>query len=251
MDIQEKKEKTLDILLAEDDPISEKLTSLLIKRKGWGLVTVNSGDNALRAYQTQKFDVILMDVQMPIMDGFEVTKIIREKERYTGEHIPIIALTAHAMKGDREKCLQAGMDSYIAKPIDEDELYSTIVKVWAKYENPLNINSDTPANLSRLIKLLGGNKADLLEIIEEFLSYYPSILSEIESTIEPVDFDMLERSSHKLKGSLSNFDAKKAFTIAFDMEKIGREKKQTDIRKIFNDLQIEMDILKVFLKDFK
>lgn len=244
-------EKNLDILLAEDDIISQKLTLLLIKRKGWNIDAVNSGDKAYQAYLSGKYDVVLMDVQMPVMNGIEVTKKIREREAAFGVHTPIIALTAHAMKGDKERCLESGMDSYISKPLAEEELYSTILKVWAKFAQPIEINSDSPANLSGLIKLLGGSKDDLLEIVKEFLSYYPSILTEINLSLNPVDFDRLEKSSHKLKGSLSNFDAKKAYQIALQLEMHGKEKNSEDLNALFLNLNREMDNLRVFMENFK
>jgi len=244
-------EKNLAILLAEDDIISQKLTLLLIKRKGWNIDAVNSGDKAYQAYLSGKYDVVLMDVQMPVMNGFEVTKKIRKHEAEFGVHTPIIALTAHAMKGDKERCLESGMDSYISKPLTEEELCSTILKVWAKYAQPIEINSESPANLSRLIKLLGGNKNDLLEIVKEFLSYYPSILNEISISINPVDFNKLEKSSHKLKGSLSNFDAKKAYQIAFQLEMHGKEKNSENLNTLFLNLNQEMDSLRAFMENFK
>ena len=109
--------KKLRVLLAEDNAVNQKIASRFLEKEGHHVTLAADGRQALAALDRQNFDVVLMDVQMPEMDGFEATAIIRARERDTGKRLPIIAMTAHAMKGDRERCLAAGMDSYIAKPI--------------------------------------------------------------------------------------------------------------------------------------
>ena len=116
----------LKILLAEDNVINQKLAVKLLERKGHQVVVAGDGKEALEKLDQSDFDLILMDVQMPELDGLQATMEIRQREQKTLEHIPIIALTAHAMKGDRERCLEAGMDDYIAKPINPQVLYQTI-----------------------------------------------------------------------------------------------------------------------------
>jgi PAS domain S-box-containing protein len=119
-------QRSLRILLAEDNLVNQKLAARLVEKRGHTAVVVSSGREALQALEKQKFDLVLMDVQMPEMDGFETTAAIREKEKATGSHLPIIAMTAYAMKGDLERCLTAGMDKYIAKPIQPRELFEAI-----------------------------------------------------------------------------------------------------------------------------
>jgi CheY-like chemotaxis protein len=116
----------LKILLAEDNVINQKLAVKLLERKGHEVVVAGDGKEALEKLDQSDFDLVLMDVQMPELDGLQATAEIRQRERKTLQHIPIIALTAHAMKGDRERCLEAGMDDYIAKPINAPVLYQTI-----------------------------------------------------------------------------------------------------------------------------
>jgi PAS domain S-box-containing protein len=118
--------RRLQILLAEDNAVNQVLAVRLLQKRGHSVVVVGNGREALATLDNQRFDIVLMDVQMPEMDGFQATAAIREKEIQTGAHIPIIALTAHAMKGDQERCLAAGMDAYITKPIEAKELFSAI-----------------------------------------------------------------------------------------------------------------------------
>src|SRR3984893_10579055 len=118
--------RKLHILLAEDNPINQKLTVRLLEKRDQIVVVASNGRETLAALEEQSFDLVLMDVQMPEMDGFEATTAIRDREKTTGEHLPIIALTAHAMKGDSERCLAAGMDAYVSKPIQPDQLFRVI-----------------------------------------------------------------------------------------------------------------------------
>jgi CheY-like chemotaxis protein len=116
----------LRILLAEDNPVNQYFALRLLQKRGYEVVLAGSGREVLAALEKQTFDLILMDVQMPEMDGFEATAAIREKEKATGTHVPIVAMTAHAMAGDRERCLAAGMDNYVSKPIRSQELFAAI-----------------------------------------------------------------------------------------------------------------------------
>jgi CheY-like chemotaxis protein len=131
--------QSLHILLAEDNAVNQKLAVRLLEKRGHSVVVAGNGKEALAALERETFDFILMDVQMPEMDGLEATAIIRAKERGTHTHIPIIALTAHAMKGDRERCLAAGMDEYISKPLKTEDLFAAIKRVVT----PITRHSDT------------------------------------------------------------------------------------------------------------
>jgi len=121
----------LHILLAEDNQVNQKLAVLMLQKRGHSVVIADNGGKALEALEKETFDLILMDLQMPEMGGLEATERIREKEKRTGTHIPIIALTAHAMKGDKERCLEAGMEGYLSKPLKMEELYETIENIIA------------------------------------------------------------------------------------------------------------------------
>jgi CheY-like chemotaxis protein len=119
----------LRVLLAEDSLVNQKLAVGLLEKQGYMVKVANDGKEAIAALESQEFDVVLMDVEMPMMDGFEATAVIRVKEKQTGRHIPIIAMTAHALKGDRERCLDSGMDDYVAKPIRSQELYEKLAAI--------------------------------------------------------------------------------------------------------------------------
>jgi CheY-like chemotaxis protein len=116
----------LRVLLVEDNAVNQTLALRLLEKRGYIVSTAGDGRKALTALEKETFDVVLMDVQMPEMDGFQATAAIRESERSTGRHVPIIAMTAHSLKGDEERCLSAGMDAYISKPIRTNELFGTI-----------------------------------------------------------------------------------------------------------------------------
>jgi CheY-like chemotaxis protein len=120
---------SLSFLVAEDNAVNQRLISRLLEKRGHRVVLAQNGREALEALEKQPFHIVLMDLQMPEMDGFEATQRIREKEKASGAHLAIIALTAHAMKGDEERCLACGMDGYVTKPIKLDDLFSVLEKV--------------------------------------------------------------------------------------------------------------------------
>jgi two-component system, sensor histidine kinase and response regulator len=124
--------RPLHILLAEDNVVNQTLASRLLAKHGHNVVTTDNGREALERLDQESFDLVLMDVQMPEIDGFEATATLRKKEQATGAHLPVVAMTAHAMQGDKERCLAAGMDGYVSKPINAKEL---IAAVHAALEN--------------------------------------------------------------------------------------------------------------------
>ncbi|MBK8046806.1 MAG: response regulator [Anaerolineales bacterium] len=137
------------MLLAEDNPINQKLAKLILHKQGYHVTVVGNGRAALAALETQPVDLVLMDIQMPEMSGIDATQTLRRLEVGTDRHLPIIAMTAHAMKGDAEACLAAGMDDYIAKPVQAQELYRVIERVMARFAPAdISITPKLPAQKS-------------------------------------------------------------------------------------------------------
>lgn len=120
--------KTIKVLVAEDNYINQKLISKLLLNKGYNITIVDDGQKVLDTLEKEKFHIILMDIQMPVMDGYQATKLIRAKEITSGKYVPIIAVTAFAMESDRQKCFEIGMDDYISKPFNKDDFYKIIEK---------------------------------------------------------------------------------------------------------------------------
>jgi two-component system, sensor histidine kinase len=216
--------RTLRVLLAEDNVVNQKLAVRLLEKEGHSVVVVGNGQEAVAALDRGDFDAVLMDVQMPEMSGLEATATIREKEKETGRHQLIIALTAHAMKGDRERCLEAGMDHYLAKPIQSNELFAAlngatgIRKIPAAQKRPVSI-FDSEVALNRT----GQDPELLAELIEIFLADCPWRMAEIREAVALSDAQNLERAAHKLKGAAAVFDARGVVEAAEQLEILGRQ----------------------------
>jgi CheY-like chemotaxis protein len=216
----------LRILLVEDNAMNQVLAQRLIQKWGHKLVVAGNGREALAALGKGKFDLILMDVQMPEMSGIEVAAAIREKEKGTGERVPIIATTASAMEEDRERCLAAGMDAYISKPIERDVLLETIHGLTgftqeakssegARAQNPI---FDATAALDSL----EGDNELLHEIAGLFLAQAPRHMEKIRAAVADRDPKRLERAAHGLKGAAANLLAQGVVNAAGKLEEIGR-----------------------------
>jgi CheY-like chemotaxis protein len=245
---------SLNILLAEDGLINQKVAVNLLKQRGHRVTVANNGQEALAALGSESFDVVLMDVQMPVMDGFEATAIIRDREKKTGAHIPIIALTAHAMKGDRERCLEAGMDGYIAKPIRAKNLYKAIemtaAKVWG-FQPQDNATADEKEALDRdkILEQTGGNEETLKEIVELFAAESAKLMKRIRDAITSEDASELQRAAHTLKGSIRIFGAERPAAAALRLETMGRDKNLLDAEQAWQVLVKEIERLKPLLDD--
>jgi CheY-like chemotaxis protein/HPt (histidine-containing phosphotransfer) domain-containing protein len=203
----------VNLLLAEDNLINQTVAMSLLNNKGFRVIAVKNGIEALRALELQSFDLILMDVQMPEMDGLEATALIREREKRTGAHIPIIAMTAHAMQDDKEKCLKAGMDGYASKPINTDELFATIklcLQDHAQHTDNANNSRDIVVQEEDLydIDSVAGEYLIGLEKVGSIYKLYieevQHNLSEITKLVASADWHMAERYVHNIKGVSGN-----------------------------------------------
>jgi signal transduction histidine kinase/CheY-like chemotaxis protein len=217
----------LRILLAEDNPVNQMVALRLLEKTGHTVAAVANGRDAVLMVEEQEFGLVLMDVQMPEMDGFEATRVIREKEAGTPKHIPIIAMTAHAMKGDRERCLAVGMDGYIAKPIRPTQLLAEIERFRRRPEPTPQNPPITPGvdciDWQAAWANLEGDRNLLSELALMFLDDLPQQMEAIHRAVDNRQDHDLERLAHRLKGSVGNFAAKPAFEAAFHLEKIARQ----------------------------
>ncbi|HXG12803.1 MAG TPA: PAS domain S-box protein [Gemmataceae bacterium] len=219
--------RPLRILLAEDNPVNQTLAVNLLRKRGHEVVVAGTGGEALAALERGRFDVVLMDVQMPEMDGFQATAAIREREKQTGGHVPIVAMTAYAMKGDRERCLEAGMDAYLAKPIRASELYQVIEELVQPAAGPSNVQtnglaSETALDWESALEYVGGDHKLLGDLVRLFLAECPRWLAELKRAVAAGDTAEVQRRAHSLKGALSHFGAQAAAQTAARLEEMGR-----------------------------
>ena len=262
--------KALRILLAEDNPVNQELAVRLLQKRGHTVVVCNSGRQAvekMEAAEFQGFDVVLMDVQMPELNGWEATAAIRSREAAYGVHTPIIAMTAHALKGDQERCLAAGMDGYVSKPIRTDSLFEEIDRcisgasatpIEQTQENsdhqaaPLEPETQLQEVLHRaaLLERMEGDRALLAEMVALFFEESPRQVAELREALARGDAAAAERVAHKLKGAVSNFAAPAAAAVAGQVEKYARAGDLSRVRKVVRSLERELERLRPVLTAF-
>jgi signal transduction histidine kinase/CheY-like chemotaxis protein/HPt (histidine-containing phosphotransfer) domain-containing protein len=239
---------SLRILLAEDNTVNQRLALGLLERRGHSVVVAQTGREALAAFDAQTFDAVLMDVQMPELDGFETTVAIRGREQQTGTRIPIIAMTAHVMKGDRERCLTAGMDAYLSKPIRANDLFATLERIVPDStdgdDRPGTAESDAaPDEAGAQVTASGGDPTPVVaEVIDVdavlervqgdtelvrklatlFLERYPRMMGEIRDAIARADTAAINAAAHSLKGSMRILGAIAAGDAAERLEQMGQ-----------------------------
>jgi CheY-like chemotaxis protein len=242
----------VSILLAEDNPVNQRVAFRILTKRGYRVQLVGNGKEALAALDRESFDLVLMDVQMPELDGFEATRAIRVEETVGGQHQPIIAMTAHAMKGDRERCLEAGMDDYVTKPIDSQQLFAVIEKtlqtfgVARRFAAPDPMPAPDPSDrreqidLSALRARLDDDVDFIQEIIGLFLSHSPGLLADIEKAVADRDSQRIERSAHSLKGAVRNIFDGFCAQVAQQLECAGRSSDLAKVDGLFAELRDEL-----------
>ncbi|NOY64310.1 MAG: response regulator, partial [Nitrospirae bacterium] len=233
----------LSILVAEDDEINQKMIARLLEKEGHKVTVARDGKEALDAIENFRFDIVLMDVQMPEMDGLEVTRIVRERESRRGGHLPIVAITAFAFREDMERCLQAGMDGYISKPIRKDELFETISEKLFMKGTPV-FNED------EALRLVDGDREFLKEIAGIFIRKSPETLERLRDAIEGSRHEDLARTAHKLKTELASFGAEAARQRAYRLEIMGRKAELSGALQEYEALKKDVDRLNEALREF-
>ena len=217
--------KRLHVLLAEDNPVNQRVAIGLLDKRGHRVTVANNGREAIDALDRERFDVVLMDVQMPEMDGFEATAAIRDRERGSGGHVRIVAMTARAMKGDRERCLAAGMDGYLSKPVDPKTLFAAVENDEDDVRSPERSGDHLPAafDLDGLTRRTGGDQALMLSVVHMFLEDYPSRMAAIRAAVDRADAEAIYVTAHALKGAAGYLAADLVVEAAAHVEAVGRD----------------------------
>jgi PAS domain S-box-containing protein len=220
--------RPLKILLAEDSLVNQKVALALLEKFGHEAIVANNGREALAVWGSQGFDLVLMDVQMPVMDGFEATQAIRAKERQSGKHVPIIAMTAHALKGDRELCLEAGMDDYLPKPVHAEQLLEAIERVIGSpapqgRQSEVTEIEEAGFDWSMALRAVGGDRGLLQSLAEAALGEVPNLLTRVREAVAAGDGKALQIAAHALKSSVRYFGQTQTAEHAYTLERMGRD----------------------------
>jgi PAS domain S-box-containing protein len=243
--------RKLRLLLVEDNLVNQKLAIHLLEKMGHAVILATNGQEGFRLTNEQQFDLILMDIQMPIMGGMEATRLIREREAATGQHVPIMAMTAHAMSGDAGRFLAAGMDGYISKPIRIDLLRSEIERLtngqpndrsdqMKKQENPIAV----PVwNLTQLLARVDNDQELLRELLNIFHEEYPRHMEGLEKAVFSGDLNGATVLGHTLKGMLANLAASRAAAAAGHVERAARAGEKKELEEAFTALHLELKAL--------
>jgi two-component system sensor histidine kinase/response regulator len=256
--VAEQRRRRTHILLAEDNPMNQKLAVALLKKAGYSVEAVCNGKLAVEALKRKSYDLILMDVQMPEMDGFEATRCIREMKDQR-RNTPVVAMTAHAMKGDRERCLGAGMDDYISKPVEPKEMLEVIRK-WTALADRDEAGSELVGHAERpcasvpivemetvLKDRFDGDTDFFAEMLREFLEYAPGQLENLDQAVIKTDSKTVEREAHSLKGAAANLGAKPIAELSLDLELAGRTGKLSGASAIVESLKVELKRMQEFV----
>ena len=245
--------RSLHVLLVEDNPVNQIVGLRTLEKLGHTAVLANNGSEALSLLSKQEFDLVLMDVQMPVMDGLTATRHIRATEKITGRHIPIIAMTARAMRGDRQICIAAGMDGYIAKPINREELEKTMAQKTNGLDQtgpdaiPDAGSISVPGlpvawDVNKALERLGGDEKLLREVLEIFVEETPKLMVRLQQAVVAGDAHGIESTAHSLRGGLSYFDAVAA-SKARELEEMGRENHLEHTAEVLGSFQNEVTVL--------
>ena len=238
-------EPSLAVLVVEDNPVNQKVVGSLLTKWGHRVVLACDGARGLEALERKHFDLVLMDIQMPVMDGIEATRSIRAREREQGGHIPIIAITAHARTQDQERCIDAGMDGYLTKPINSAMLRNAIAELLpiaaADGNGAASETTNEQVDFDQLKEFVGDDPDLIAEVVQIFLHDAPVTFSLAERAIAHADPKALESSAHRLKGSLSTMGAAAASEVAYRLESMGREGTLAGAAEVCEELRHEID----------
>ncbi|NOZ08581.1 MAG: response regulator [FCB group bacterium] len=256
--LTERDQSNIRILLAEDNLTNQKVALKILEKMGYATDAVENGMEVIKALETLHYDLVLMDVQMPEMDGFEATRLIRSGNTKVKAHdLPIIAMTAHAMKGDRERCIAAGMNDYVAKPVHRDELQRAIsnclsmIRPEEKPEKPVlenKINDDISFDPAALLNRVEGDEEIYKEILEIYLEDTPKQIVKLKQYIAENNSDHVRNQAHTLKGASANVGAVRLQKISFELEKAGKQGEREVMPSLLAEVENEFESLKRQIK---
>ncbi len=211
------------ILLVEDNPVNQRVAARMLENQGHTVRIANDGGEALSILSQEEFELVFMDVQMPGIDGLKATQTIREREKLTGEHVPIVAMTAHAMRGDQERCIEAGMDGYLSKPVSGKAIAQAVQKFarLRKAESPVPLQAEPQAakwNPAQALERIEGDESLLAELMEIFLEETPKQLAALDTAMAAMSFEDVSRIAHTLKGELGYLALSEAAEKAKQLE---------------------------------
>lgn len=233
------------VLLAEDNPVNQRVALALLEERGHSVRVVSDGWQAVNAIKEEHFDVVLMDIQMPLLDGLQATREIRAHEAEVGGHVSIVAITAHAMRGDATTCLEAGMDGYVAKPFRAAELFLAVEGGGCPETSTAAFDPE------RTVAQLGGRRALVEEIAEMFPGWSQQLLSLIDRAISSGDAKGVERAAHSMKGPLGQLAASAAVTSAFALERAAVAGDLGAAATIFGDVKSQVEHVATALSEWR
>ena len=248
--------RKLKLLLAEDNQVNQTLAIRLLEKLGHQVTVANNGREAVQQWQSSRFDAILMDVDMPVMNGYEATERIRELEQGNGAHIPVMAMTAHAMQGAREECLRHGMDGYLTKPIDTEALWRELEQIGRAGGPEASRDSFSPepalevADFAKARQTMDDNKELFDEIVGLFLEDSPSHIEKIKNGLAQGDADAVRHSAHTLKGMVGIFAAERTMQAAEKLEYLAGTGGE-EMTAALAELEIALSELENALRDYQ
>ena len=238
----------LNILVAEDTPFNQKYIRRLLESWHCRTTIVDNGRRAIEAMANQDFDLVMMDVQMPEMDGLTATVRIRKQEKKTNRRVPILAMTAHAMRGDRERCMEAGMDDYVSKPISSTTLLEAIYRVVPISDKDRGSSAagdpsalaDDAGEMAALLEAFNNDGAFFKDVADMFICDYPPMVETVKKAIADKDGALLSRTAHALKGMALNFQVDGAADVARRLEQLADQEQFETARHLCRTLADEL-----------
>jgi len=254
--------KLLNILLAEDNRVNQVVATRMLEKMGHAITVANNGAEALVLLAAHSFDLVLMDIQMPQMDGLTATKSLRLQETTTRFHLPIIAITAHAVKGDRERCLEAGMDGYVSKPINSRELELAIAKAMGSPSTDIGLTNtkvrreaqsakSVTLDFNQMLERLGGDEKLLHEVIEIFVDQAPTHMETLRRALAQGDADSVEKTAHSMKGELGYLGITDVTQKARELEELGRRHNLEQAARVFVSFEPEISAIIAAMREPK